>query len=874
MVNQSLLHQLQRTRPKLLLLAAPAGYGKSATARAYAESSVPPARVVEDADLLFGSADGRARLTELLGDLQTDRNLVVCSRVRLDLPTVEFALPHETRLVQARDLRLTRDAMREHVAPLLPSPGELDRLAALTLGWPVAVLTVRRRALESDLRTALDELSTLADPSLERYIATEVIETLSDSARTALLLAATASVALADLDILLGAEGPRVLDELGDDGSLVVRQPDGTFGAHPLVAISIERRFMDAARDAAVALANAYERAGQPYRAARWYVHAGDQTGAAMAYVKQTYTGMGTFADSADSAAAAQLETDMLVNHLAIFNVAAIEQLYIRDRDRWFAIAEEALRRAPAETPALVRGFAVNTLVWRYAYFGRFEEARAVLAAQRATFGDAPEHAGGFAIAEGFLLAAQDRLPDLGALRRGLAPLLIDPNARTLFAGIAAQWYALQGDWTAERTEFELTIEHLERAQQHGFLAEALMTGAFAAWLNLDDETFRAWFGKLERTGEATESGRELFVRCVHGAGATARERRETPQIRVRAYLIAASLEADAGVARALARRALREAERTRRPYFRILAHLSVALLDLAAAKEHVSQARILAESTPSPALQKAIDAIATGAEDAGMLAGLRARFTRERHGRGALYVRLLSMTVEWDARPVALEERPRQLLFALVLSPAALTSEELALRLWPEREPEAMLNALRVHVSAVRKALGKGAIAYEQGCYRITEPCTFDLDAHEATVSRASRLLPLGAQEHAALAALVDTIDTRARRWADREWLANVERRIEALRRAALVALAEDAQERRDVDAMLRYARRIVEHDPCDELARSLAIRAHLAAGREADASREYLEYQRALRDELGIELAHGDARSLQGLVARLARP
>ena len=72
-----------------------------------------------------------------------------------------------------------------------------------------------------------------------------------------------------------------------------------------------------------------------------------------------------------------------------------------------------------------------------------------MLAAQRATFGDAPEHAGGFAIAEGFLLAAQDRLPDLGALRRGLAPLLIDPNARTLFAGIAAQWYALQGDWTA-----------------------------------------------------------------------------------------------------------------------------------------------------------------------------------------------------------------------------------------------------------------------------------------------------------------------------------------------------------------------------------------------------------------------------------------
>ena len=378
------------------------------------------------------------------------------------------------------------------------------------------------------------------------------------------------------------------------------------------------------------------------------------------------------------------------------------------------------------------------------------------------------------------------------------------------------------------------------------------MTGAFAAWLNLDDETFRAWFGKLERTGEATESGRELFVRCVHGAGATARERRETPQIRVRAYLIAASLEADAGVARALARRALREAERTRRPYFRILAHLSVALLDLAAAKEHVSQARILAESTPSPALQKAIDAIATGAEDAGMLAGLRARFTRERHGRGALYVRLLSMTVEWDARPVALEERPRQLLFALVSSPAALTSEELALRLWPEREPEAMLNALRVHVSAVRKALGKGAIAYEQGCYRITEPCTFDLDAPARRPPSAGR---------AACSRSVRRNTPRSPRSSTRSipardagpiasgWRTSnaASRRCGALRSSRL------PRTRRSGETSMRCCgtRDGSSSTPpaMNWPARSRFARTWPPVGKP-DASREYLEYQRALRD------------------------
>jgi DNA-binding SARP family transcriptional activator len=104
--------------------------------------------------------------------------------------------------------------------------------------------------------------------------------------------------------------------------------------------------------------------------------------------------------------------------------------------------------------------------------------------------------------------------------------------------------------------------------------------------------------------------------------------------------------------------------------------------------------------------------------------------------------------------------------------------------------------------------------------------------------------------------------------------WSASVERRISRLRRSALTVLAGDAQSRRDAGEMVRYAELIIEDDPCDEWGRSLAIRGYLTAGRETDAARQYLEYRRALRDELGIGLPAGDGvdGSLHELAARFA--
>jgi DNA-binding SARP family transcriptional activator len=847
LVGHECLEPLRNARLRLLVLVAPAGYGKTAVAAALA-SGRPEASILDDAD----------RNPALLGELR-ERSAgtvspvtIVCSRRPLQIP-LALALPHETRLVRADELRFNDAMIAQLFSPLGASAEQLDQLSAMTVGWPVALLVTRNRAAERDIPTAIHELSALADRPLQQYVV-DALSSLSEDARSLLLLAAYEPLTSADADRLLGDRCEAALDEV--EGSFLVRQQhEGTYLLHPLLKTAIERRFQRAARAAAASLAESFERAQQPLQAARWYLRAGDSASANAAYNQQTFARM-TAITTDDSVAAASLDDASLIDNLAIFNIAAIEQLYTRDRDRWFAMAEEALDRAPMALPVDVRALAITMLVSRYAYFGRFTDARRVLGAQAALVGKNPEYQPTLNMCEAFIRVMHEEFVDLDDLRRRVSPLLLDPYGRATFAAFSNYAYAMQGDWTMQRTELGIMAETLERSKQEAHTVEVLMTCVFFAWLNGDDERFRDYLERLGRLHAA--SGTSFFIRCVRGNGASATEEYETPQVRVYAYLIAAALEDDIGKARWFARRALREAERTGRSFFCVLAHLALSLLGAADAGAHLANARALAESI-SPALQRSAAAVADGAEDAGMLTEYRRRFVRERCGQGFLCVNLLTATIEWEGQAVPLKTRPRQVIFALALAGAPLRGEELASRIWPDRDPRRMQNALRVHIAAVRKASHPSVILFEDGRYHITKAHVVDLEGAEALVRQAARSFPLGPSMRRTLEELAAGVDRRIRAWDDLDWFASIQRRTDPLRRAALVTLAEDALQRQDSNAALRFVNLLFEHDACDERARLIAIRAHLQAGHETEAIREYREYRRAVRDELGVDLAPG---------------
>lgn len=844
-VGSDLTESVRRAPPKLLLLVAPAGFGKSAMASAFARET--PSVVVDDAERL-------PDLDNALRQVALDRPgalTIVASRRPLVIP-FSIALPSETRVLRAGDLRFTSARIADFMAAIEPTDAQIDGLHAVTLGWPAALALARRRAHESDLARALDDLDALADVAFARYVTDEAIASLSDAARSLVLLTSFAPIALADVEVLLAARTESALEEI-EDGFLTRDPATGTYRLHPLLKRAIHRRLAPDARAAAAALAQAFEGAGLPLRAASWHLRAGDDRAANAAYGRQTFASM-TAISSDDALVAAKLDTAALVDNLAIFNVAAIEQLYTRDYNHWFTLAERALMRAPVSAPADVRALAIIAIVSRYAYFGRFDDARRVLAAQTALLEGRPEYRFTLDYCDAFIRASHDEAVDLDDLRLRLGAFILDPYGRVGFAALAAYVYGVQGNWPAQRDELLVAIETLTGAQQHMHLAETLMMASFFAWFYGDDVSLRDALDRLERT--PADVGSDFFLRAVRDADPPNVEGYETAQVRVYAYLIAASTARDGGRARWYARRALVEAERTARRFFSVLAHLALALLNAPEAAEHLASAAALADAVASPALQRAVAELARGGEDSGMLHAFRRRYAAAPRDAGLLTVNVLDATIAWEGEPLALKDRPRQVVLALALAGAPLRGEELAARVWPDRDPQGMQNALRVHIAAIRKAAHPSAIVYDGGRYRIAAAHAIDLDAAEMLVRQTARSKPLGPPMRQSLDALVAGIERRAHAWDDLDWFEAIARRIDALRGSALVTLGEDALDRGDVAAALRYAGLQIARDACDERAYAISMRAHIQVGEDAEARREYRAYRRALRDELGIEL------------------
>jgi len=826
------------------MLIAPAGFGKSVTAGAVA-AAFGDSALIERAD---GVEDFHDRLLRIFAS-RPHALAIVCARKPLKVP-FDLVLPHEVRLARAKDLCLAHDAISNIFSAFPASAEQLEQVHALTLGWPAAVLALHARAQEVGIRAAIEALETMSDRVFERYVHDEVLQALSNDARSLAFLAALQPISPNEAELLLGDRCGATLDEV--EGSFLIRESDGMYRLHPLLKTVARRHFQTHVRAAAGALAGAYDGARLHLRAAQWHALAGDSTAVSAAYSRLTFAEMAAVS-TGESAAVGTLDDSVLIENLAVFNVAALEQLYTRDVERWLAMAEEALKRAPAQTPPELRMIALGMLVTRYAYFGRYDDAGRILKEQTALAGDLPECQPLLALFDAFVKSMHDEMVDLAALRQRLGALLLSPHLRGLYAALAGYLHCVQGDWTAGRSELEALIEQTAASQQEMNLTEALMGSAFLAWAYGDDAHLRRWLDRLAKA--RAQAGSSFFLGCVQG-DESIDESCETPTVRAAAYLIASSLASDAGRARRLARRALTESRRAGRRFYCILSHCALILLDSGDAGEHLAAARVLANEIPSEELRRAVDAVANRSEDAGMLNAFRTRFLRERSGNGALGINVLTGTIEWEGKPLGLKERARRILFALALAGSPLTGDHLASLVWPDRDPGHMQNALRVHIANIRKASDPGVILHRNGRYAITNSRVIDLDAAETTLRQARHVTPLGETLRRALENLVSRAAHRDRALTEYEWFAPAERRADAVMRAAVVALAEDALQRRDTEAAIRYANHMREQDPCDERARSITIRAHIATGNKSEAVREYRDYRRAVRNELGIEI------------------
>ena len=222
----------------------------------------------------------------------------------------------------------------------------------------------------------------------------------------------------------------------------------------------------------------------------------------------------------------------------------------------------------------------------------------------------------------------------------------------------------------------------------------------------------------------------------------------------------------------------------------------------------------------------------------------------------GIDYRILGSLEAAEDGRPIALGGSKQRALLALLLLHAnrVVSRDRLIDELWDGSPPDTASTALQVHVSQLRKAVGRDAIVTQAPGYLVRlEPGCLDLERFEQLVADARGLGAEGSSEklRAALglwrgpplADLDDSVARPERAQLEEQRASAVEQRIDAD-----LELGRHAELVPELEALVR-------EEPLRERRRAQLMLALYQSGRQAEALDVYRRGRSLLADELGLE-------------------
>lgn len=215
--------------------------------------------------------------------------------------------------------------------------------------------------------------------------------------------------------------------------------------------------------------------------------------------------------------------------------------------------------------------------------------------------------------------------------------------------------------------------------------------------------------------------------------------------------------------------------------------------------------------------------------------------------------IELCAARVVVDGRPVHLTNRELEICFAIAAHNRPVPGETLAALMFPAQDYAASLNCIKVYVHRVRDKIAADFIVCERNGYRFRSDVRIDLEEFEGVVQLLERQPFLTKPDldtlHAALAGLCALRNAPVWRW---DWFESTQAKIEKIVARAAATLAAEAFARNATAELLDLSRLILNNNPCDEQAREIAIKAHLAAGNPADAICEFRQYEAHLARDL----------------------
>ncbi|MFN2528908.1 MAG: BTAD domain-containing putative transcriptional regulator [Candidatus Baltobacteraceae bacterium] len=897
-VDQSrVLERIIRRGAPLVVLLAPAGYGKSHIARAVAsahEKSLylqcrksadfplelaqllgatdsSPAEIqaawgrhqdtaltVDKIECLSGHPQALDSLQALLEPVQGDR-VIFCGRVD---PGIEFAAgaPHTMTFLRAEQLALDQAEMRDLFAGTTVTDAMRYRLHVFTGGWPAAALYCAQFAKSGDVDELFDSpQSAFAD--FWDYMDLNVLATLPQRVLCGLCaVVGIPGIRREEVSQLYGSEEADVVSEMTRLYQVASRSDSLSFNVTGIVRLAVQTKYPRLITDAQRALGELCSERHVHGRAAQAYLASGDAE-KAEEFLKRGRSSSQESFNSFSPLPEGGEPADLLSRPLLWAAVLGARRL----SEHPTILANEALTvlqslDATADPMAAMHVRALSALAFMDA--GLIDVAVAMIEPDSEPVADSETRSLLPIWAMKALLSSY-----LGNVDRALAiwhrirPFALK-NAHVLapLTVIEIRAARYRGGWEVEYEQVQRMLHAAHESRAVTLIAMALAEGIFGSWLAQESDIFDDYVAQLASLmGEHQLPGLLNFQLASLGLKPTTKSM--STYWDAIAFLMTSAREPDAQRALEFAQRAYQLADESGATFLRILVRIAIAEKTPSLRTEMLQEAMTLAESIDSPALRESVASASTqAAPPRGMLAPFLARFRMsgpllEPETQIDLRISLSDATVRLGEKAIPISEGGWGLLLMLSAR-RPIHRDVLCDQLWPAMSLESAYNALKMSVRRTRLQLGSPeAIISMQGGYALADWVWLDLgemEELEAAIQKGT----LGDERLPEVQKHFDAIrQGRPANFAMWEWFAETEQHIESLGRTFGQFLGRRSIAAGDSHRAVEIGEYLRKLDPLDEDARKLLIAAYVARNDQAAAKRELRLYQKVLKEELGVE-------------------
>jgi two-component SAPR family response regulator len=233
------------------------------------------------------------------------------------------------------------------------------------------------------------------------------------------------------------------------------------------------------------------------------------------------------------------------------------------------------------------------------------------------------------------------------------------------------------------------------------------------------------------------------------------------------------------------------------------------------------------------------------------------------------------NVEVRYNSRRLELSDwqtREARDLFLFLLQSPPLTKEQIALVFWPDISPARLKMRFKINMYRIRKAIGQDAILFEDERYHFNRAINYFWDREKLDeIFTKLRYTTETSNRTKLLEQVIAVVKGPYLANLDAEWIEPDRFRYQELYRDAMLELANSYLQDGRTQQGLTVARMILQFDPLLEAAHRLIIEAYAILHDPAGMTLQYLQYEQALDQELGLEPSSEISTLYEKLMAKI---